>query len=368
VTVRLTTPEGFALDIANGRIVPPVEHPALSIALGPGELRPGLINAHDHLHRNHYPRLGSPPYEDAYAWGNDLHTRYKDKIARARTFPPRAALLFGALKNLLGGATTVVHHDPWDAAFTTGFPVRVVRLRTAHSLGFETDLSLTARGEERTTRPLCIHLAEGVNRRAADEVQLLGAHGLLDHRLLAVHVVGVDEEGRQLLVGAGAAIVWCPTSNHFLFGRTAPADLLASGVDVLLGTDALLTGAGTLLDEFVAARKLGQLDDRRLLEAVGSTAARRLGVPVPALASGAAADLVYLRRALPDAQPGDVSLVLVAGRPRLADESFSQLFAHFDIATEPITVHGRRMLVEAPLGTVAASAVALTPECGRVLG
>jgi hypothetical protein len=145
VTVRLTTPEGFALDIANGRIVPPVEHPALSIALGPGELRPGLINAHDHLHRNHYPRLGSPPYEDAYAWGNDLHTRYKDQIARARTFPPRDALLFGALKNLLGGATTVVHHDFWDSAFDHGFPVRVVRLRTAHSLGFETELGLAAR-------------------------------------------------------------------------------------------------------------------------------------------------------------------------------------------------------------------------------
>ncbi|HEX9631658.1 MAG TPA: amidohydrolase family protein [Gemmatimonadales bacterium] len=367
MTVRLTTPEGSALDIADGRIVPATGRPALSIALGPGELRPGLINAHDHLHRNHYPRLGSPPYPDAYAWGNDLHRRYADQIARARTFPPRDALLFGALKNLLGGATTVVHHDFWDSAFDHGFPVRVVRLRTAHSLGFETELGLAARAEEHTGRPLCMHVAEGVNRQAADEVRLLAERGLLDRRLIAVHVVGVDEEGTRRLAGAGAAIVWCPTSNLFLFGRTAPADLFASGMDVLLGTDSLLTGAGTLLDELVAARRMGRLDNRRLIEAVGPTAARRLGVPVPSLAPGVAADLVHLRRPLPDAQPGDVSLVLVAGRPRLADESFARLFAHCNIATEPLTVRGHRMLVEAPLGTVAASAVALTPECGRVL-
>jgi imidazolonepropionase-like amidohydrolase len=34
---------------------------AVTISVPGGTLLPGLINAHDHLHRNHYPRLGRPP-------------------------------------------------------------------------------------------------------------------------------------------------------------------------------------------------------------------------------------------------------------------------------------------------------------------
>ncbi|WBY08737.1 hypothetical protein PIB19_04660 [Sphingomonas sp. 7/4-4] len=49
-----------------------------------GQVRPGLINAHDHLHRNHYGRLGEPPYPDAYAWAQDIQLRHADLIAERR--------------------------------------------------------------------------------------------------------------------------------------------------------------------------------------------------------------------------------------------------------------------------------------------
>src|SRR5690606_40082575 len=104
-----------------------------------------------------------------------------------------------------------------------------------------------------------------------------------------------DDDGVRRLRAAGAAVVWCPTSNAFLYGRTAPPELLAEGVDVLLGSDSLLTGDGTLLDELRAARALGLLDDARLAAAVGETAARRLGLAPPPLAPGPAADLVAPR-------------------------------------------------------------------------
>src|SRR5690606_5863625 len=141
---------------------------------------------------------------------------------------------------------------------------------------------------------------------AAAEVRVLDDHGLLDGRLLAVHVVGADADGIRRLRAAGAGVVWCPTSNAFLFGRTAPPALLAAGADVLLGSDSLLTGDGTLLDELRAARALGLLDDARLAAAVGETAARRLGLAPPSLAAGAPADLVALRRPLLDADLADV--------------------------------------------------------------
>jgi hypothetical protein len=337
----------------------------LSVELGPGELRPGLVNAHDHLHRNHFPRLGEPPYLDAYAWGRDIHERWAGEVARGRAVARRDALLFGALKNLLAGATTVVHHDPWEPDFDRRFPVRVARVRAAHSLGFEPELREAYRGDPGL--PLCIHLAEGATAEAADEVRALDQLGLVDGRLVAVHAVAVDDDGIARLRGAGAAVVWCPTSNRFLFGRTAPAALLASGIDVLVGSDSLLTGDGTLLDELRTARSLGLVPDRGLLDGVGATAARRLRLPPPELAPGAPADLVHLARPPLDATAEDVRLVLVAGVPRLGDEAFAGLFERCGVAVERLRVGRTIKLVAAPLAEVAGRVVGDWPEAGRIL-
>jgi hypothetical protein len=365
VRYRLEPRDGSAIGVAGGRLVDPDAAVDLALDLGPGELRPGLLNAHDHLHRNHYPRLGAPPYPDAYAWGRDIHERWGTDIARGRAFDRRGALLFGALKNLLAGATTVVHHDRWEPTFDEGFPIRVAPVRAAHSLGLEADLGAARDGDPEL--PLCIHLAEGTTRGAADEVRALAERGLVDARLVAVHAVGVDADGVERLRAAGAAVVWCPTSNHFLFGRTAPRALLTSGVDVLIGSDSLLTGAGTLLDELRAARDLDILPERTLLQAVGATAARRLGRPAPTLAPGAPADLVHLGRPPLAATAEDVHLVVVAGVPRLGDERFQELFERCGVPAERLVVGRTVKLVSAPLASLARTVVDAWPECGRIL-
>lgn len=365
---RLVAADGTACVVADGRIADADAPCEFTLELDAARLRPGLINAHDHLHRNHYPRLGAPPYPDAYAWGRDLHERWARDIARCGALDRADALLFGALKTLLGGATTVVHHDRWEPAFDGTFPVRVARTRFAIAPGLEPDLARAADGGPALReKPLCIHLAEGTNAAAADEVRTLADLGLLDDRLIAVHVVGVDDDGVRRLRAARAAVVWCPTSNAFLFGRTAPAALLAEGMDVLLGSDSLLTGAGTLLDELRAARALGLLDDARLAAAVGETAARRLGLAPPSLAPGAAADLVALRRPLLDASAADVELVVVGGVPRLADERYAELFERCGVATEALRIGHTTKRVAAPLASVAQRVFDLVPECARIV-
>jgi cytosine/adenosine deaminase-related metal-dependent hydrolase len=299
--------------VAGGVIVEPDGRFDLVLRFPDGNLRPGLVNAHDHLHRNHYGRLGTPPYPDAYAWARDIQHRHRRAIARGREQPRRRALLHGAWKNLFAGVTTVVHHDPWEPDFDDGFPLSVVPIACADSLGMTPDLPGIAPGARS-----CIHLAEGVNGGAADEVRALAARGLLGPELVAVHVVGLDEAGVAMFRGSGAALVWCPSSNLFLFGRTAPAALLAEGVDVLLGSDSLLTGAGDLLDELRCARATGLVDDGRLEAAVGQVAARRLGLPPARLEPGEPADLVVLARPLLDASAGDVELVVARGVVRVA--------------------------------------------------
>lgn len=309
-----------AIGVEGGRIVAPEGRFDLTLDLGAAELRPGLVNAHEHLHRNHYGRLGRPPYANARAWAHDISTHERTRIARGQARPRREALLAGAWKNLFAGVTSVMHHDRWEAAFDRGFPLRVARVANADSLGMTPRIVRPASG------PFALHLAEGVDAAAQGEVAALDALGLLDARLIAVHAVDPGDDGIARLRGAGAAVTWCPSSNLFLFGRTAPAALLAPGIDVLLGSDSLLTGGGDLLDELRLARSLGLLCDARLEAAVGETAARRLGLPAPALEPGARADLVAIARPLLDASAHDVLLTLVGGAPRVATPALADRF------------------------------------------
>jgi cytosine/adenosine deaminase-related metal-dependent hydrolase len=298
--------------IDGDRIVAPEGGFDLTLSFPQAELRPGLINAHDHLHRNHYGRLGVPPYRNAYDWARDIQRRYRTHIAERRSVPRREALRIGAWKNLFAGVTSVVHHDSWEADFDTGFPLRVVRLACADSLGMSSEIAPPPGA------PFCLHLAEGVDEAASAEVDTVAARGLLGPELIAVHGVGMDAAAITRFRASGAALVWCPTSNAFLFGRTAPAGLLAEGIDVLVGSDSLLTGAGDLLDELRHARTLGLVDDERLEQAVGAVAARRLGITPPTLEAGARADLVVLAKPLLAARAADVLLVIVGGIPRVA--------------------------------------------------
>lgn len=322
--------------VEHGVIVHPGGDADVVLRAPDAELRPGLINPHDHLHRNHYGRLGDPPYANAYAWGRDIHARHADAIAPGRALPRRDALLRGAWKNLFSGVTTVVHHDGWEADFDADFPVRVARVRTAHSLGFEPELAAATSG----SGPFAVHLAEGVDALSADEIRELDRRGLLTRDLLAVHVVGADADGVRRLRASGAAVVWCPSSNLFLFGRTAPPELLAPGIDVLVGSDSLLTGAGTLLDELRIARELGLVSDDRLLDAVGAVAARRLGLPSPSLAPGSLADLALFRRPVLDATTADVAAVLVAGVPRVLDPALVPALGRWGEAGELLEMDG----------------------------
>lgn len=364
----LETESGARIVVEDGRIAPASEAAGRTIGLGAAEIRPGLINAHDHLTFNHYPRLGAPPYSSLYEWARDVQERFVAAVERHRTLGPRITVLFGVLKNLLGGVTRVVHHDRWSAELDGDLPLHVERVRVVHSLGLEGDVEAARDPDgELGHLPLCMHLAEGVDPASAEEVREASRRGLLGPDLLAVHLVGVDEEGMELLRESGVAFVWCPSSNLHLYGSTAPSRLFRAGLDLLLGTDSLISAAGTLLHELGAARSLGCVDDETLEAAVGAVPARRLGLRTPSLDAGEAADLVVLRRPLLEARPADVALVLVGGRPRLGERRFRPLFEDAGIPTETLEVGGEERLVEAPLGSVAREVFRLTPECRRIL-
>ncbi|HYM10059.1 MAG TPA: hypothetical protein VEU62_04970, partial [Bryobacterales bacterium] len=199
---------------------------------------PGLINAHDHLEFALFPRLGRRGgYTSAGDWARDIYRSEESPVREQLRVPKTVRLTWGGLRNLLSGVTTVCHHNPRAAAFDRRFPVRVVeRFGWAHSLEFSPDVAERFRRTPQG-RPFILHLGEAVDGVGWREISQLDEMGALDGRTVLVHGVALDARGLRLAKKRGASLVWCPSSNLFLLGRTLTPAALRCGVRVALGTD-----------------------------------------------------------------------------------------------------------------------------------
>jgi len=294
-------------------------------------LLPGLINAHDHLQLNSLPAHDTPKfYRHARDWIAEVDarrrtdSRFEAGVAVARD----ERLLLGGIKNLLSGVTTVAHHDPLYPCLTdSAYPVSVVRdYGWSHSLYIDGEQSVVE--SYRATPadwPWIVHAAEGQNEEAADEFERLDALGCLGANTLLVHGVALDQVQRSRLQQAGAGLIWCPSSNMRLFGRTARvAELIAHG-RVALGTDSRLSGARDLLDELQLAARLSELDEDQLEGLVTHISAALLRIfDRGALRPGLRADLLVLagKTGLGNATRSNVRLVMIDGRMRYGDADY----------------------------------------------
>ncbi len=292
---------------------------------------PGLINAHDHLEFDLFPRLGNGPYRNAGDWARDIYHPDRSPVREYLSIPLTTRLRWGAVKNLLSGVTTVCHHNPYHRIFSGGFAVRVPRrFGWAHSLEFSPDL------EERFRRtpadwPFILHVGEAVDRRGAEEISRLDALGALDGRTVLVHAVGLGERGLLLARERGAGLVWCPSSNLFILGRTLDRPALECGIPVALGTDSSMSGHGDLLDEIKLAHKTAGIPTARLYRMVTLEAARvlRLSDCEGRIVRGASADLLIVRDrgtnpadTLLELGYGEMEMVFVQGKVKMASQGY----------------------------------------------
>lgn len=341
-------------------------------------LLPGLVNAHDHLEFALFPRLGAGGYENCVEWAEDIHRTEAAVIARHRQVPKDVRLWWGAIRNLLCGATTVCHHNPYDTTvFDSEFAVRVVReFGWAHSLSMDPD----AVGQKRRTprgQPFLIHLGEGAGKGSEDEIWELHRAGGLDKDTVVIHGLALGKEGRTLLRDAGAGLIWCPSSNQFLFGRTLSADVIESYVRVALGNDSPLTAEGDLLDEVRFAIGASHLPVEKIYNCVTRQAARllRLRQGQGTLRVGGVADIVAVRdkgqspaETLAALSYLDVELALIGGRVHLAsDDMLKKLPAGTHKRLEPIMIENVWRWVRAPVNRLFRNTAAHLPE-GIFLG
>jgi cytosine/adenosine deaminase-related metal-dependent hydrolase len=160
------------------------------------------------------------------------------------------------------------------------------------------------------------------------------------------------------VIGAGAGLVWCPSSNDFLFKRTADVRAFDDAERLALGSDSRLSGEGDLLDELKAAQATRQLSAEGLARTVTTGAAQLLRLAhAGRLFPGGPADLTIIRPLAPcpfetlvAAARVDVRMTIVDGRPAVGEAALAPAFAAAAVPTLPARIDGSDRLVAAWIG------------------
>jgi cytosine/adenosine deaminase-related metal-dependent hydrolase len=313
---------------------------------------PALVNAHDHLHQNGVPPLPQlAPFRNSYEWAAAFEGHFADAAVKAALSTPLTVRLWqGGLKNALSGATTVMHHDRPHGAFdAANFPVRVSRPCTwAHSLHLQYGPDVVASFRASAAEvPWFIHLAEGIDALAAGELQELRQLGCLSGNTVLIHGVGLDDADVTDIVRAGAGVVWCPSSNLSMLGRTIAPHRLRALFDagcLALGTDSRLTGARDLLAELKVAAAHSDFSAHELLQLV-TARARRL------LRAARCDDCIIVRERGADPfcgfdglQRAQLRAVVRRGEPFITDPDFADWFAALGISCSTVCLDGQPKL------------------------
>lgn len=273
----------------------------------PGQaLMPGLVNAHGHaamsLLRGYADDLPLTPWLEQHIWPAEAAHVSPDFV--------RDGTELAITEMLLSGTTTFsdMYFFPdaaAGAALATGircqlvFPIldfptawardaddyinKGLRLRdelkhqALVSIGFGPHATYTVSRDNlhkvatfaaELDTPVQIHLHEtaaevlaAVEETGERPLDTLNAIGLLGPRTQCVHMTDLGDQDIALLAATGAHVVHCPQSNMKLASGTCPVSkLLASGVNVALGTDSAASNNDlNLFAEMQTAALLGKL-------------------------------------------------------------------------------------------------------------
>lgn len=372
----MITPGGVSrapLPISHGRIGSALSVRGYRLELRDHLVFPGLINAHDHLQVNAIPPLPQrAPFANSYAWMAAFQAHFEEPaVIAARQLPKELRLRHGALKNLLAGTTCVAHHDPWHPALdTANFPVALLRdYGWSYTLGWTEYGPPVAESFAATPpdRPWLIHLAEGTDAVAQAELEQLDRLGCLAANSVLIHGVGLREQDIDRVIARGAAVIWCPASNHALLGQSLDPRRLCAAGRLALGSDSRVSGARDLLEELRAVAARQELDPEQLLGLVTHRAADILRMSARGhLAPGAHADLVIVEdrggepsSSLVGIGRSDIRAVVRDGIPRIADPDFAEWFVQAGVDTVPVLLDGKPKLLDKALADPAL--IALEP-------
>ncbi|MCG6142533.1 amidohydrolase family protein [Leptospira mtsangambouensis] len=340
---------------------------SFTISLKGKKVYPGFVNSHDHLLASYLPKVGGNEKHKSWLSYDNLY-KSSGVFAERQQIDPEILYYLGAYKNLFAGVTTVFDHIPHyiQNPFRGILPVKLISDYTlAHSignysLGWGEGPALEYRMAEHAGLPFVTHLAEGLDDDSKQSLRLLEKMDALGGHSVLVHCLPFGPKEVEKILEKGASVVWCPTSNLHIFGKTTNIKLfLDMGVNVCLGTDYSPSGAVNLLEELKTAKSIyfglygEELPETTLLKMVTENPRKafRLGNP-DALMPGLSADLLIInddKKAtevnLSDLSFQQIDLVVVDGYPIYGSEEYRSLFLHFGLETEELSFGGKKKLV-----------------------
>ncbi len=288
---------------------------------------PGLINSHDHLDFNLFPRMGNRRYNNYTEWGNEIQIENKKEIDAVLKIPKQLRIQWGVYKNLLNGVTTIINHGEQISGnnlvtvFENCYPL--------HSVGFEKNWRWKLNDPLRKVKPFVVHVGEGTDEVSRNEINRLLQWNLFKKRIVGVHGVAMsDRQARKF-----AALVWCPESNYFLLDKTAPIHSLKNHTKILFGTDSTLTAGWNLWEQLRLAREEKALSDDELFDVLTISAAETWSLDQKGkISPGYDADIVIAKpkenkhdwNAFYELNPEDIQAVFHKGEVCLFDSEIKQ--------------------------------------------
>ncbi len=324
----LTIKEGDIYSILESITAPPPLHASNNLQMDGCIAFPGLINSHDHLEFNVFPRLGHTQYADYIEWGNDIHVQDKKVIESVLKIPTSLRAAWGMYKNLFNGVTTVIQHGT-----KLHLQNPVIHIHEDHSSLHSVHLDKTWKRKllnpAKNKKTFVIHIGEGTSQRAKKEIDTFIHWNILRKKIIGIHGVAMSPSEAVHF----KALVWCPDSNFFLLGKTAAIDQLKNKTNILFGTDSTVSANWNIWEQLRQARHTALLTNEELINAISTNPSKAWNLQQSGkLAKGYKADLIIAKNSQNiewydtffSLNPETILMVIVHGKIRLFDDSFKQ--------------------------------------------
>jgi hypothetical protein len=324
---------------------------------------PGLIDAHNHVAYNVFPKWVPPKlYGNRYQWqGSTSYKNFKAPYNDLKANVYCEMVKYGEIKALVTGITTIQGTSPNKMCFKTlvrnvenqnelGLPSNHIRTNILAIADFKGAVNFNQ------TKAFVVHLGEGIDEKSRAEFDTLKQKGLLHANTAIIHGTAFGPAEFSQMATIGAKLIWSPQSNLVLYGKTT--DIKAArqaGVKVSLGVDWNPSGSNSIYDELRVAETVNReqfdeaIPENEWLKMVTVNPAEALAVGdrIGHIAQGLKADLLVLQRRDDDPnrsllknQVQDVQWVMVGGRPLYGSAAAIQKLRPDQC--EPVTIHGSR--------------------------
>ncbi len=153
-----------------------------------------------------------------------------------------------------------------------------------------------------------------------------------------MHGVGLTGEDIETMRCKGCGLVWCPPSNLYLFGITAPTEKVILKIPVALSSHSTVTGSLSLFDEMRVARQAKHLSAPSILDLATRSPSKMRSLNNGEMSIGPIAHLSMIERNSTD--PFDFFLKLSLSKARWHCKDGGSIYS--DVGLESMATRGSK--------------------------